>query len=44
MSDQQLDDCEMLNVRWAYDDPNPKARKEVRLWCILNKHSKAEHF
>ena len=29
MSDQKLDNRELLNVRWAFDDPNPKARKEV---------------
>ena len=29
MSDQKLDEREVLNVRWAYDDPNPKARKTV---------------
>ena len=29
MSDQKLNNRELLNVRWAFDDPNPKARKEV---------------
>ncbi|KAL9974116.1 hypothetical protein ACROYT_G011117 [Oculina patagonica] len=31
MSDQKLDSRELLNVRWAFDDPNPKARKEELL-------------
>lgn len=29
MSDQKLNNRELLNVRWAYDDPNPKSRREV---------------
>ena len=29
MSDQKLDGQEVLNVRWAYDDPNPKVRKQA---------------
>lgn len=29
MADQKLDNRELLNVRWAFDDPNPKSRKEV---------------
>ncbi|XP_028417917.1 pre-mRNA-splicing factor cwf2-like [Dendronephthya gigantea] len=28
MSDQKLDGQEVLNIRWAYDDPNPRARKQ----------------
>lgn len=31
MSDQKLDGRELLNVRWAFDDPNPKSRKEELL-------------
>ncbi|XP_068696039.1 pre-mRNA-splicing factor cwc2-like [Montipora foliosa] len=31
MSDQKLNNRELLNVRWAFDDPNPKARKEELL-------------
>ena len=36
MSDQKLDNRELLNVRWAFDDPNPKSRKEVNrfLFCV----------
>ena len=33
MSDQQLDSQEVLNIRWAYDDPNPKVRKQVWFSC-----------
>eukprot|EP00002_Diphylleia_rotans_P024174 TRINITY_DN4767_c0_g1_i4.p1 TRINITY_DN4767_c0_g1~~TRINITY_DN4767_c0_g1_i4.p1 ORF type:complete len:345 (-),score=70.63 TRINITY_DN4767_c0_g1_i4:413-1447(-) len=29
MSDQSLDHNEMLNVRWAVEDPNPKAKKRI---------------
>ena len=29
MSDQKLNNRELLNVRWAYNDPNPKSRREV---------------
>lgn len=37
MSDQKLDNRELLNVRWAFDDPNPKARKEVNtIVCPLS--------
>ncbi len=36
MSDQKLDNRELLNIRWAFDDPNPKARKEVSMFaCSL---------
>ena len=35
MSDQKLNNRELLNVRWAFDDPNPKARKEVST-CIVS--------
>ena len=34
MSDQKLNNRELLNVRWAFDDPNPKARKEVNLFPV----------
>ncbi|XP_074616281.1 pre-mRNA-splicing factor cwc2-like isoform X1 [Acropora palmata] len=33
MSDQKLNNRELLNVRWAFDDPNPRARKEELLRC-----------
>ena len=26
MADQSLDHNEQLNVRWAYEDPNPRAQ------------------
>ena len=26
MADQSLDNDEQLNVRWAYEDPNPRAQ------------------
>ncbi|EDV25509.1 Pre-mRNA-splicing factor cwc2 [Trichoplax sp. H2] len=29
MADQKFNDQEVLNVRWAHDDPNPKARVRV---------------
>eukprot|EP00743_Colponemidia_sp_Colp-15_P005953 GILK01006399.1.p1 GENE.GILK01006399.1~~GILK01006399.1.p1 ORF type:complete len:451 (-),score=67.19 GILK01006399.1:169-1491(-) len=29
MADQSLDHDEMINVRWAYDDPNPKAIEQL---------------
>ncbi|CAG8445696.1 1902_t:CDS:2 [Ambispora gerdemannii] len=30
MSNQSLDNNEVLNVRWATDDPNPKAKEEYK--------------
>ena len=32
MADQKFNGQEVLNVRWAYDDPNPKARVRVTLF------------
>lgn len=29
MAEQSLDQDEQLNVRWAFDDPNPKANKRI---------------
>ena len=29
MSDQRLEGQEVLNIGWAYDDPNPRSRKKV---------------
>lgn len=40
MSDQKLNNRELLNVRWAFDDPNPKARKEVSTFSVSKKHVK----
>lgn len=37
MSDQKLNNRELLNVRWAFDDPNPKARKEVSTLVSVSK-------
>jgi len=34
MSDQKLEHRELLNVRWAFDDPNPKSRKEVNRFLL----------
>jgi len=31
MAEQSLDSDEQLNVRWAYDDPNPVAIKRVKV-------------
>ena len=31
MSDQSLDKDEQINIRWAYDDPNPVAIKRVKV-------------
>ena len=39
MSDQRLEGQEVLNVRWAYDDPNPKARKQVEHGKLDEKRS-----
>ena len=30
MANQSLDNKEVINVRWAMDDPNPVARQAVR--------------
>ena len=44
MSDQKLDGQEVLNIRWAYDDPNPKVRKHVSLCILVSKKQKHSHF
>lgn len=31
MENQNLGGNEILNVRWAHDDPNPVAKRAVRL-------------
>ena len=30
MAEQSLDNDEQINVRWAYDDPNPRAQAATR--------------
>merc|ERR1712139_647846 len=30
MTNQALDNKEVLNVRWAYDDPNPVAKEAIK--------------
>ena len=50
MADQSLDNSEMINVRWANDDPNPKViqqvifQKERRVFnAILSSNSLLPH-
>ncbi len=35
MQNQALDGEECLNLKWAYDDPNPKAQEAIK--CVWGK-------